>query len=129
MGQNHVNPTSRGDPIRNAIAHAVRAWQRSDYLCESPSRQGEPEGAVVSESLVSRPEEFESHLLPLLNHKSPLVAAYSLLTLHRMRSLQLQIVPRTLFERREPLRIRRGCFAATIDLGSFARRITNDPHA
>jgi hypothetical protein len=117
------------DPIRNALAHAIRAWSRSDVLCESPSQDGEPEGAAVSESLAARPEQFESLLLPLLNHPDTLVAAYALLTLHRMHSSHLAALPSAVFARLDSLRVRRGCFTATTDFASFAHRITNDRNA
>jgi hypothetical protein len=56
-------------------------------------------------------------------HPNAMVAGYAVLTLWQMQSRHVAALPAELLERRDSVKVMRGRFAKTIELGSFALRM------
>jgi hypothetical protein len=111
------------DPSARALAHALRLWQRSQIVYESPAWLGEPEPRKAAEDIAAAHPELHDSLVSLLDDPNQLVAAYALITLELMRSSILGQLPASLLQRRDKVTCVMGSFSQPIDLGGFARRI------
>lgn len=104
------------------LTKAVEEWERAQILFAGPAWNGQPEARHFTELLRDR-LDLESELVELLNHKSQLVAAYSLIALDLMDSQALENLPGSLLGRHEKITTHMGSFSDKMELGAFARQI------
>ena len=106
---------SPSNPPDNAslLRRAVLLWQQAPCVQQTPATDGHPVESALVEQLAAADPDCEPLLIELLEHESPVVVAYALLTLEMRDSHALRQLPPHLLERRDAITLAIG--SAKID--------------